>query len=215
MNKLMATAKRVWIILLATGWMSAAAQDAADDPVAIINVTATELQQELDGKLDFYADNLTDLYDLVDRVLLPSFDVEYCGKQVLGRAHWTAATEAQRERFIATFYEFLVRTYAKAILEFDQRRMSVDPNPSYSKDRQKALVKTRMQLSDGEDAQIAYAVRNSAERWLIYDVRVDGISYVQNYRSQFDAEISTNGIDAVIERLEKEAAELTAQAEAG
>lgn len=203
------------MLLLVGAWGTGLTQEDPDGPVAIINVTATELQQELDGKLDFYADNLPELYDLVDRVLLPAFDVEYCGKQVLGRTHWTAATTEQQERFIATFYKFLVRTYAKAILEFDQRRMSVDSNPSYSKDRKKALVKTRMQLSDGDDAQIAYALRDNNDEWLIYDVRVDGISYVQNYRSQFDAEISTNGIDAVIERLEKEAEELTAEAEEG
>ena len=203
------------MVLGGLAWAAAAAWSAgavaADEPVTIINVTASELQRELDGKQDFYADNLTELYDLVDRVLLPAFDVEYCGKQVLGRTHWTAATAEQRQRFIATFYKFLVRTYAKAILEFDQRRMVVDSSPSYSKDKKKALVKTRMQLSDGEDAPIAYALRDTSKQWLIYDVRVDGISYVQNYRSQFDAEISTNGIDAVIERLEQEAEEIAAK----
>jgi phospholipid transport system substrate-binding protein len=165
------------------------------------------LQQELGGKQDYFADNLPELYDLVGRVLVPSFDVEYSGKQVLGRKHWTESSEQQRERFIGAFYSFLVKTYAKAILEFDQDRMKVLPDPSFSKDGSKVLVRTQLELENGDEVLVAYALREKDEGWKIYDVRVDGVSYIQNYRSQFDAEISTLGIDAVIERLENEAEE--------
>jgi phospholipid transport system substrate-binding protein len=180
-------------------------EDAADAPVAVINVTATNLQQALVGKQDYFAKNLPELYQMVDQVLVPSFDVEYAGKQVLGKKHWTAASKDQRDRFIAAFYDFLVKTYAKAVLEFDQRRMKVQPEPSYSKGRDKALVRTELQLKDGSRVLVAYALRDKPEGWRIYDVRVDGVSYVQNYRSQFDAEITALGIDTVIERLEAEA----------
>lgn len=192
-------------------WMLAPAQDeaiAGGTPIEVINVTATNLQQELGGRQDYFAKNLSELYWLVDRVLLPSFDVEYSGKQVLGRKHWTEASEAQRDAFIAAFYNFLVRTYAKAILEFDQDRMKVLADPSYSKDKRKALVKTQLQLQNGDEVLVAYALRETAEGWRIYDVRVDGVSYIQNYRSQFDAEITALGIDAVIRRLEEESEEL-------
>jgi phospholipid transport system substrate-binding protein len=181
---------------------------AADEasPVAVIDKTALALGEALSGKQDYYADHPAGLYALIDQILLPSFDIEYTAKQVLGRTHWTAASETQRRRFIATFSDFLVKTYAKAILEFDQDRLTVLPKPSYSKDGGKALVRTQLVLNEGDSVLINYALRKIPEGWRIYDMRVDGVSYVQNYRSQFDAEITANGIESVIQRLEVDAA---------
>lgn len=191
-------------ILILAAWPLAAT--ATDTPVATIETTASALQQELVGKQKYFEQNPAELYELIDTVLLPSFDVEYSAKQVLGRKHWTSSSEEQRKRFIDTFYSFLVTTYAKAILNFDQDNMSVMPEASYSKDRRKALVRTQILLDGGDSLLINYAMRENPDGWLIYDLRVDGVSYIQNYRSQFDAEITANGIDSVIERLEAEAA---------
>jgi phospholipid transport system substrate-binding protein len=175
---------------------------AVDAPVKAIEATASALQQQMGGKQKYFEEHPAELYALIDTVLLPSFDVEYSAKQVLGRKHWTAATEMQRQRFIAAFYNFLIKTYAKAILNFDQENLTVLPEPSYSKDRRKALVRSQISLDGGDSLLINYAMREIPEGWRIYDMRVDGVSYIQNYRSQFDAEITANGIDSVIERLE-------------
>ena len=184
----------------------AQAQDsAATSPNEVIEVTATALQKELSGRKEHFEDHPAELYAVIDRVLLPSFDIQYAGKQVLGKTHWVASTDEQHERFIEVFYSFLIKTYAKGILEFDQDRMSIFPEPSYSKDRRKALVTTQLLLEGGDSVLIKYALRQTSANWKIYDVRIDGVSYIQNYRNQFDAEINALGIDAVIDRLEKEA----------
>jgi len=104
------------------------------------------------------------------------------------------------------FYDFLIKTYAKGILEFDQDRLTVLPDPKYSKNGRKALVRTQLLLNGGGEVLINYALRQTSDGWKIYDVRIDGVSYIKNYRSQFDAEISARGIDAVIQRLEEDAA---------
>jgi phospholipid transport system substrate-binding protein len=173
-------------------------------PIEVIETTAASLQQQLVGQKSYYKDNLAELYILIDKLLLPRFDVEYAGKQVLGRVHWTAATEEQRVQFINVFYSFLVRTYASGILEFDQANMDIFPDLSYSKDASKVLVSTQVKLDAGDGVLVKYALRDTADGWKIYDVRIDGVSYIKNYRSQFDAEISARGIDAVIRRLELE-----------
>jgi phospholipid transport system substrate-binding protein len=182
-----------------------AQENASASPNDIVEMTATELQSELTGRKEYFEDNLPELYVVIDRVLLPRFDVQYAGKQVLGKTHWQASTDAQHERFINVFYGFLVKTYAKGILEFDQDRMSILPDPSYSKDGRKALVSTQLLLEGGDSVFVKYALRKTSAGWKIYDVRIDGVSYIQNYRSQFDAEINALGLDAVIERLETEA----------
>lgn len=182
-----------------------AQESAAGSPNEVIEVTATALQKELSGRKAYFEEHMAELYVVIDRVLLPSFDIQYAGKQVLGKTHWIASTDEQHKEFIDVFYSFLIKTYAKGILEFDQDRMSILPEPSYSKDGRKALVTTQLLLEGGDSVLIKYALRQTSAGWKIYDVRIDGVSYIQNYRNQFDAEINALGIDAVIDRLEKEA----------
>ncbi|MCP4001290.1 MAG: ABC transporter substrate-binding protein [Gammaproteobacteria bacterium] len=182
-----------------------AQETAIESPIEVIEVTATALQKELTGRKAYFEEHQAELYAVIDRVLLPHFDIQYAGKQVLGKTHWMASTDAQHKAFIDVFYNFLVKTYAKGILEFDQDRMSILPDLSYSKNRRKALVTTRLLLEGGDSVLIKYALREVSTVWKIYDVRIDGVSYIQNYRNQFDAEINALGIDAVIDRLEKEA----------
>ena len=180
-------------------------QAVANSPVAMIEFCAAALAAQLEGRQDYFAQHNAELFDIVDEILLPGFDVPYASKLVLGREHWTAASLEQRERFIETFYGFLVRTYSKGLIGFNQKNMSVTPEPSYSRDGSKALVRTTIMLDGSGSVQINYALLKTDDVWRIYDVRIDGVSYIQNYRSQFDAEISARGINAVIERLEAEA----------
>ncbi len=206
-----ATLRSAWLIglllALPAGITSAAPDGAsAESPVLLIEQAADDLQRNLDGKHDYYSANAAELYSMIDEILLPRFDIEYAGKLVLGKQHWSSATPAQRERFVAAFYNFLVQTYAKGILELDQDRMQVMPEPKYSRDGSKAMVKTELIVSADDNVQVHYSVRRSDGRWKIYDVRIDGVSYIQNYRNQFDAEINAQGIDALIGRLERQAA---------
>lgn len=180
-------------------------------PTAVIESRATALAEHLRGRQDYFAENSDELYALVSEILLPGFDVNYASKLVLGRTHWTAASVEQREAFVDAFYGFLVRTYSKGLIGFDQSNLSVDPQARFSKDGLKALVRTQVALENGDSVTINYALRDGDNGWKMYDVRIDGVSYIQNYRSQFDAEISARGIDAVIERLRTELNEQTAE----
>ena len=183
-----------------------AADDLTDaSPTIVIEQAAEGLQKELTGKQEYYAQNSAELYELIDRILLPNFDVLYTGKQVLGKTHWVSSTEDQRDRFVGAFYSFLIKTYAKGILEFDQDKLVVHQEPSYSKDKRKALIRTELIIQSGDNVKINYAARITDNGWKIYDVRIDGVSYIQNYRDQFNAEITALGIEAVIVRLEADA----------
>ncbi|TDJ46130.1 MAG: ABC transporter substrate-binding protein [Gammaproteobacteria bacterium] len=186
--------------------VSGAEEEPSTTPVAVVERTASKLQEKLAGQQKYYAANADELYALVDEVLLPNFDIEYAGKLVLGKSHWLAATEKQRTRFIDAFYSFLIKTYAKGVLEFDQEHLVILPEPNFSKDGRKAMVFTELIIDGGDNIQVNYSVRQTNGRWKIYDVRIEGVSYIQNYRSQFNAEITARGIEAVIKRLELEAA---------
>ncbi len=171
-------------------------------PLEVVEETASGLQAKLHGNQEFYADNPDQLYAVINDILVPHFDVRLAGRMVLGK-HWRSATKEQRNRFIDAFYTFLVKTYAKGMLEFDQDGLMIfaDQEPP---SENRAVILTQLQLDDGTRVAVNYSLRKSSKGWKVYDVRIDGVSYVQNYRSQFNAEISALGIDSVIARLESE-----------
>jgi len=184
--------------------IASAYADEKPQPQDVVEGAASQLREQLDGRQDYYAENLDELYEVIDEVLSPVFDIRYSGRLVLGK-HWKPSSADQRDRFIAAFYSFLKKTYAKGMLEFDQDKMRVLPAEK-APTESKARVKTVLTLNDGSSVPVNYSLRLSSAGWKVYDVRIEGVSYVQNYRNQFAAEISALGIDAVIERLENEAA---------
>ena len=168
-------------------------------PHVIIESTATAVANRLDGRKDFFAENPDELYKLVDELLLPHFDVRYAGYLVLGK-HWKTASAEQRDRFVDVFYRFLLQSYANGILEFEAGAIVVLP-PAKEQDDKRTVVKTETRMDDGSEVPINYSMRRTSKGWLVYDVRIEGVSYVQNYRNQFNAEIAALGVDAVIDRL--------------
>jgi len=191
-----------WLALLPALWLAtvSAAQDVRA-PEELVEQTANELANRVErDRAELTADQQA-LFALVDEVLLPVFDTEYAGRQVLGR-HGRKATPEQRNEFIDAFYYFLLRSYAESVLKFRKDQVRVLPaSTKQYRNQQRTAVRTQMKLDDGSTLAVDYSLRNTDEGWRIFDVRIEGVSYVQTYRSQFDAEISSRGLDAVIERL--------------
>ena len=168
-------------------------------PNEVVEVAATSIAEELDGRQAYLKDNPAELYALIDGLLLPHFDTRYAGRLVLGN-HWKNATDEQRDRFVDVFYQFLVQSYADGVLGFEQKSLTILP-PVGESDEKRAVVKTTIRMEDGTLVPVNYSMRNSSAGWRVYDVRIEGVSYIQNYRNQLNAEIKALGIDAVIERL--------------
>jgi phospholipid transport system substrate-binding protein len=183
-----------------------AGADPALTPNQVVERTAETLASRIEGRAAELSANPPALYALVDEVFLPVFDTDYAGRLVLGK-HWRTATPAQRQAFIDAFYDFLLRSYAKYVVRFQKDKVRIFP-PGKQADPDRAVVRTEMSLDDGTRIPVNYSLYRTPKGWLAYDVRIEGISYVQNYRNQFNAEISAKGIDAVIARLRAEAAKL-------
>lgn len=201
--------RRIWLTLLLLIPGLATADTAIDtsadtaDPNAMIQGTADALFDALNGRREQLKADPPELYRVVDEVLLPRFDRNYAGRLVLAR-HWRAASAEQRAQFVQVFYEFLVRTYAKGLLAFANNPMRVLPlRPGTKEDR--ATVRTEVTLKDGKVTPVNYSLRLTDGGWLIWDVTIEGISYIKNYRTDFNVEIRRNGLDAVIARLEQSA----------
>lgn len=161
------------------------------------------LTEKLDGRKAELAADRKSLYALIDEMLLPRFDRKFAAQLVLAR-HWRSASEAQRTRFIEAFYQALLRRYADGILEFDPSKITVMP---YRGDASKPRTKVRstVALDDGSKVAVDYDLVKRESGWLVYNVVIEGVSYVTNFRAELDAEIRSTSLDAVIARLEKEA----------
>lgn len=172
-------------------------------PDAVIAGAVTELSEKLSGRKEALAENKQELYELIDQVLLPRFDRKLAAQLVLAK-HWRTATDEQRERFINAFYNSLLRKYADGLLEFDEDRIEVIEFRGDTSAK-RSLVKTNVTLNDGTQVPVNYDLVNRGDHWLIFNVKVEGVSYVSNYRKELDAEIRATSLQAVIDRLESEA----------
>ena len=188
--------------LLAAFLFAAAAVGDPGSPDAVIEGAVVELTEKLGGRKEELAEDRQALYALINDILLPRFDRKLAAQLVLAK-HWRTATEEQRERFIDAFYNSLLRKYADGILEFDEERIEV---LEYRGDTsaKRSLVKTNVTLDDGTTIPVHYDLVNRGDRWLIFNVKVEGVSYVSNYRTELDSEIRATSLAAVIERLESE-----------
>ncbi|NNC76597.1 MAG: ABC transporter substrate-binding protein [Woeseiaceae bacterium] len=177
--------------------------NAADSPNDVIESAIAELSAALDGKKDALVNDRVELHKLIDKILLPRFDRLYAAQLVLGQ-HWRAANDAQRKRFIDAFYNALVRKYADGVLEFEQDRIDVQPFRG-DETKQRTMVRTIVRLNDGSKVPVNYGLVMRDSGWLIFDVTIEGISYIRNYRAELDSEIRGTSLDAVIKRFEAEA----------
>ena len=143
-----------------------------------------------------------ELYSIIDASLSPYFQKQYAGRLVLNK-HWSSTTKDQRVRFTEGLYQSLVKSYALTLLSFDVSKINVLPLDAITEQTKKLTVRSEV-LYKGELIPMNFSFGLFRDGWRFYDVRIEGVSYIKNYRNQFDAEISATGIDAVIERLESE-----------
>jgi phospholipid transport system substrate-binding protein len=169
-------------------------------PQELMQKISQDLLHELDANRAAIAKDPTRLRALADKYLLPHFDVDYAARLVLGK-HWRTATDAQKKRFIDAFYQSLMRNYGDAVAEFTADRLTILP---FKGDLASgtATVRSEVKRSNGTPVPVNYTMRATPQGWKAWDITIEGISYVKNYRTDFGAEIDQKGIDAVIERLE-------------
>ncbi len=118
--------------------------------------------------------------------------------------HWRGANKEQRDRFVEAFYRTLIHRYADGVLEFEFDRVEILPFRGDAT-RRITSVKTVVELDDGTKVPVNYTLVNREAGWQMFDVTIEGVSYVRNFRAEFDAEIKASSLDAVIDRLEQEA----------
>lgn len=166
----------------------------------LVKQVTSSIIEELTSRREELQDNTQAVYGLVDRLVLPHFDFERMSRRVLGK-RWKKATPEQRTRFVSAFRTLLVRTYALVLNEYRGQSLTyLDPIPRKKDDE--VVVPVQIELTGNQEVRVAYAMHEGEAGWKVFDVAVDGVSLVTNYRSSFRSEIARHGVDGLIARLE-------------
>ncbi len=175
----------------------------ASTPQKLVETSARAMMRDIEANRALYRKDPMQLYALVDRILLPYFDVDYAARLVLGK-HWRAATAEQRKRFVEAFYRSLLTNYSDALVEFTSDRLKILP-AAVEPGGQAASVRSDVKRKNGQKIPVSYSLRLTSQGWKAWDVVIEGISYVKSFREDFGAEIDQKGLDAVLVRLEHQA----------
>ncbi|KAB7623830.1 phospholipid-binding protein MlaC [Alkalilimnicola sp. S0819] len=192
--------KRVFWLLLSLLLAAAPAQAQETAPDALVRDTAErmlEVLRERRGELD---ERPQMVFDLVEEIVLPHFDFELMSRYVLAR-NWRGASDEQRSRFVEEFRHLLVRTYATSLAEYSGQRIEYLPlrgDPARGRVTVSTVIK---QNGGGPDIPVDYNLRRTESGWKVFDVIIEGLSLVQNYRGSFASAIRRQGLDGLIDDL--------------
>lgn len=189
--------------LLALLVLAAGTAVADDSPNTVIEESVKLLAEQMSGRQEELAENRDALYEIIDGILLPRFDRRFAAQLVLAK-HWRTASEEQQTRFIEAFYQALLRKYSDGILEFDPNMITVLPFRGDASEK-RSKVRSTVQLDDGSTVAVDYELVKRKAGWLVFNVIIEGVSYVRNFRAELDSEIRASSLESVIERLEGEA----------
>ncbi|HEY9199064.1 MAG TPA: ABC transporter substrate-binding protein [Gammaproteobacteria bacterium] len=192
--------KRVITALLLGLALNAAVAVAGNaDPETLVRETSDRMLVVLKEQNAVIKAEPQRLYALVADIVLPHFDFERMARWVLGK-HWKRATPEQQQRFVDEFRTLLVRTYGTALLDYTDQKINFLPMRK-SENTEDVTVRTEVIQPGGQPIPINYSMFHREDGWKVYDVSIDGISLVSNYRTDFSNQINTAGLDGLIQKL--------------
>ena len=183
------------LIVFSTGAFAGLAPD------ELVRKTADDVISAIKSDKDIQNGNKQKIYQLAEEKILPSFDFERISRLVLGKA-WRKATDQQKKQFKAEFRSLLLRTYSIALSKYKDQGIEIKPMRMKPSD-EIVTVKTEIVQDGAQPIKVNYALAKNEDSWLVFDIVIEGVSLVTNYRSQFSSEIRKGGMDSLNQKLAK------------
>ena len=170
-------------------------------PEQIVEETSSTVLNAINEDNDKLREDPALINTLINDTVIPIIDLDSMGKLILGK-YWKKASEQQRSSFITEFKDMLIRTYAKSLVDYGHAKITVLPNRNKEQGKY-YTVQSELDIGSGKTPlQVAYIFRkNKQEEWKVFDLAVDGLSLVKNFRTSFGQEIKETSLDALITRL--------------
>lgn len=175
----------------------ATAEDVAPD--MLVKNTANDVLEIIRKDKDIQNGDMRKISALAEEKILPHFDFERMSRMVLGK-HWSRASKEQQQQFVNEFRSLLIRTYASALTKYRNQTIEYKPMRAQPTDTD-VTVRTQIVQPGGQPLPIDYSLIKKEDGWKVYDVVIEGVSLVTNYRGQFSTEVRQSGMDGLIQRL--------------
>jgi phospholipid transport system substrate-binding protein len=188
----------ICVVVMAAAAVSAfAATDIAPD--ALARSVTDEVLAIVRADKDLQADNPQKVAQLVEVKVLPHFNFPHMTQLAVGK-NWRQASPEQQNALTEEFKTLLVRTYATAFAQY--RNQSVDYRPvRMGPNDLDVVVKSLIKQPAGQPISIDYSMEKLGSAWKVYDVKIEGISLVENYRNTFNSQVQKGGVDGLIKAL--------------
>jgi phospholipid transport system substrate-binding protein len=188
---------RLLLSVVLLSFASAVMADTAPD--VLVKTTAEDVLAIVKSDKDIQAGDQKKIFALAEEKILPNFDFDHVSRLVLGK-HWTSASKDQQVNFQREFRSLLLRTYAIALSKYRNQTIEYKPLRAQSGDNS-VTVKTRIIQPGSQPIGIDYSLSKTASGWKVYDIVIEGVSLVTNYRGQFNDEIRQSNLDGLIQKL--------------
>ncbi len=172
---------------------------AIEGPDELVKRTAEDVLTIVKTDKDIQAGDQEKLFALAEEKVVPNFNFDKVSRMVLGK-NWTKATPDQKTAFQTEFRTLLIRTYATALSKYKNQTIEYAPF-SLQSGAKTASVKTNIVQQGGQPITVNYSLEKQADAWKVYDIVIEGVSLVTNYRGQFSQEIRQNGLDSLTKKL--------------
>lgn len=189
-----------WLAFLA-GQPGAGAVDAEkQSPEVIVKTVTTEMLTALRNQQEAYKNDPRQMVSLIERIIVPHFDIRLMAREALG-LNWRRATPEQQKRFMAAFRKLLVNDYSDEFRNYSNQAVEFLPEHAVP-GKDYALVSTHVTSPGEQPVKVDYRLYRVGSDWRIYDVEIDGISLLFNYRDNFSEELQHETLDVLIARME-------------
>lgn len=174
---------------------------AADmDPLTLVQTTADAVLEKVKANKEKLNEDPSAVYSLVSEHVLPHFDFKQMTQSAMGR-YWRKANETQQEQLVVAFRELLVRTYGVALLNYSGQEINYLPVKKSDRPDLVTVETIVTEANGGPTIPVDYRLREMSNGWKVYDVVIDGVSLVSNYRSSFAGQIRRSGVDGLVKEL--------------
>ena len=183
-------------LTIATFTQVALAEVAPDE---LVKKTADEVLAIAKQDKDIQAGDMNKIAALAEEKILPNVNFDRVSRMVLGK-HWRTASNEQKEAFKQQFRSLLIRTYASALSKYQNQTIEFKPMRMQPGDKE-VTVRTEILQPGGQPIGVDYSLEKTPNSWKVYDIVIEGVSLVTNYRGQFSSEINRSGLDGLIQKL--------------
>ena len=180
---------------------------ANEDPIAMLQNVTQRTMDELSAHRNEIQRNPNKVYALVDHIILPHVDFSEMARWVVGRNAWMLADAGTRMDFVHEFKTLVVRSYARSLLEYTNQQIEFLPMREPVGSQKRIQVQSLIKERGKSPIHMNYNLLHEGNRWMVYDIIIEGVSLMQGYRAQFAEDIRSGGITLVIEKMRQRNAE--------